>query len=112
MIIPSTILGLIGLYQIPLDIIAAPAVNVAIAMGIDSMIHMMQAYRRLNSWSQVRKTLYRPIMTSMFVVSTGFAIFLCSTFPPTQRFGLIIVFGTIVAALTAIFILPLLHQEE
>ena len=46
----------------------------------------------------------------MFVVSTGFAIFLLSTFPPTQRFGAAIVVGTILASLTALYVMPLLAE--
>jgi len=109
-IIPLTILGCFGLYRIPLDVISAPASNVAIAMGIDSMIHMIKSYRRSRNWQKVRDELWQPILTSMFVVATGFGIFLFSTFPPTQRFGGAILFGTVLAALTALYIMPLLFE--
>ena len=109
-LIPLNILGLIGIYRIPLDIISAPASNVAIAMGIDSMIHMIKAYRKLNDWQAVRNQLWQPVLTSMIVVATGFAIFLVSNFPPTQRFGLAIVFGTILASLTALYIMPFIYS--
>ncbi|MCK5551729.1 MAG: hypothetical protein KAJ09_01200, partial [Deltaproteobacteria bacterium] len=109
-IIPLTVLGCFGVYRIPLDIISAPASNVAIAMGIDSMIHMIKSYRRNKNWQLVRDELWQPILTSMFVVATGFSIFLCSTFPPTQRFGGAILVGTVLSALTALYIMPLLFQ--
>ena len=114
-LIPIGILGLIGLYRIPLDVISSPASNVAIAMGIDSMIHMIKSYRRKKhtgsaSWQEVRNELWQPILTSMLIVSTGFSIFLFSTFPPTQRFGIAIVFGTIFASLTALYIMPYFVQ--
>ncbi|MGD9015024.1 MAG: MMPL family transporter [Candidatus Omnitrophota bacterium] len=109
-IIPLTVLGCFGIYRIPLDIISAPACNVAIAMGIDSMIHMMKSFRRTKSWQRVRDELWQPILTSMFVVAIGFGIFLFSTFPPTQRFGGAILFGTVLAALTALYIMPLLSE--
>jgi predicted RND superfamily exporter protein len=109
-IIPLTVLGCFGIYRIPLDIISAPASNVAIAMGIDSMIHMMKSFRRTRNWQKVRDELWQPIITSMFVVATGFGIFLFSTFPPTQRFGGAILFGTVLAALTALYIMPLLFE--
>ena len=110
-IIPLTILGCFGIYRIPLDIISAPASNVAIAMGIDSMIHMIKAFRRTRDWQAVRDELWQPVLTSMFVVSIGFGIFLCSTFPPTQRFGGTILFGTILSALTALYVMPLLFKH-
>ncbi|MBU2541685.1 MAG: MMPL family transporter [Candidatus Omnitrophica bacterium] len=109
-IIPLTILGCFGVYRIPLDIISAPASNVAIAMGIDSMIHMIKSFRRTRNWQTVRDELWQPILTSMFVVAAGFGIFLLSSFPPTQRFGGAILFGTVLAALTALYIMPLLFE--
>lgn len=118
-LIPSCILGLIGLYDIPLDIISAPASNVAMAIGIDAMIHIVQAYRRRSKiqgisdsdrWRAVRHELWKPVLTSMTVIVTGFGIFLFSTFPPTQRFGGAIIFGSIIASLTALFIMPWLSH--
>ncbi len=110
-IIPLTILGCFGIYRIPLDIISAPASNVAIAMGIDSMIHMIKAFRRTKDWQKVRDELWQPILTSTSVVGIGFSIFLFSTSPPTQRFGGAILVGTILAGLTALFILPMLYNR-
>jgi len=115
-VIPLCILGVIGALRMPLDMIAAPAANIAIAMGIDAMIHMVHAHRRLNNkkqngtntWLMVRKRLWEPVITSMLIVSCGFGIFFFSSFPPTQRFGGSIVLGTIVAAFSALFIFPLL----
>jgi predicted RND superfamily exporter protein len=109
-VIPLTILGLIGIYRVPLDIISAPACNVAIAMGIDSMIHMIRAFRQNGNWQSAREEMSQPVLTSTIVVSLGFAIFLLSTSPPTQRFGAAIMFGTILAALCTLFIMPLLFE--
>ncbi len=114
-IIPLCILGGFGIWDIPLDIICAPAANVALGMGIDAMIHMIAAYRRLKEngltradrWDKVRSTMAEPIMTSMIIITAGFGIFFFSSFPPSQRFGGAIVGGSIVAALTALFIFPL-----
>lgn len=117
-IIPICMLGVVGYLRIPLDIISAPAANVAIAMGIDSMIHMVIFVRRLlkrnidikEAWSQAQYRLWEPIVGSMFIVCTGFGIFSISSFPPTQRFGISIVFGTFIAAFTALFVLPFLAE--
>ncbi len=114
MTIPLCILGAFSIWRIPLDIIAAPASNVAIGIGIDAMIHMIAQFRRLKkqyahkttTWLVVRKKMWEPIITSMLIVSSGFGIFFFSSFPPTQRFGGSIAIGTIVAAMTALFIFP------
>jgi predicted RND superfamily exporter protein len=42
------------------------------------------------------------------MIAAGFAIFAFSTFPPTQRFGLVVVCGTIVDIGANLFLLPLL----
>jgi len=39
-------------------------------------------------------------------VCAGFAIFLLSDFPPTRRFGLIVVLGTLLAPLPAVLVVP------
>lgn len=108
--IPLVIFGLVGLYRIPLDIVAAPACNVAIAMGVDAMIHMIIRYRKLKDWTEVRRVIWQPVFTTMLVISMGFAIFLSSTFPPTQRFGAIILCGTVLAGIIALFVMPAMHR--
>jgi len=72
---------------------------------------MVKSFRRTRDWQKVRDELWQPILTSMFVVTTGFAIFLCSAFPPTQRFGAAILVGTLLASLTALYIMPLLFEQ-
>lgn len=114
--IPLCILGVVGVFGLPLDMIAAPAANIAISMGIDAMLHMVNASRRFFKhetdasvlWHKVRERMWEPILTSMFIVSSGFAIFFFSSFPPTQRFGGQIVLGTVISAFSAIFIFSLL----
>ncbi len=118
-LIPLCILGGVGYFKIPLDTISAPAANVAIAMGIDAMIHMAYAYRRMtrrgkhhwDDWVKVRRKMWEPIITSMTIVCAGFGIFFFSSFPPTQRFGGAIVFGTIISSMTALFIFPLIAKK-
>ena len=36
----------------------------------------------------------------------GFGIFMLSDFPPTQRFGASVMLGTLLASLSALFVLP------
>jgi len=116
-IIPICILGSLGLFGIPLDVISSPASNLAIGIGVDAMIHMVKAYRRMNAespseerWNIVRRQLWEPVLTSMIIVCLGFGIFFFSSFPPTQRFGGSIVLGSIVASLTALFVFPILSE--
>lgn len=113
--VPAAMFGILGLFRVPLDVISAPAVNLAIGMGVDSMIHMVVFIRRRglpmkgwSSWGQARASLFEPIVWSTLVVCAGFAIFILSTFPPTQRFGASVVLGTVLTPFGALFILPYL----
>ncbi len=115
-LVPIWMLGGIGLLHIPVDIISAPATNVCIGMAIDSMVHLVFAVRRAqqngrNSWGawvSGRKEQWRGIVYSDAIIAAGFAIFALSNFPPTQRFGLVVVAGTVVDILVNLFLLPLL----
>jgi predicted RND superfamily exporter protein len=112
--IPLVILGTLGHFRVPVDMIASPAVNVSLAMGVDSMIHLAVRARRLrpieptlwNAWLQARVELWRPILGASFIICAGFGIFSLSAFPPTQRFGLAVILGTVTAATVTLIAVP------
>jgi predicted RND superfamily exporter protein len=113
--IPLVILGTLGHFRVPLDMIASPAVNVSLAMGVDSMIHLAVRARRLRlaesssqtAWLEARAQLWRPILGASFIICAGFGIFSLSAFPPTQRFGLAVILGTLTAATVTLIAVPL-----
>ncbi|MDH3292487.1 MAG: MMPL family transporter [Gemmatimonadota bacterium] len=113
--IPLVILGTLGHFRVPLDMIASPAVNVSLAMGVDSMIHLAVRARRLRTddasslaaWLEARAQLWRPILGASFIICAGFGIFSLSAFPPTQRFGLAVILGTLTAATVTLIAVPL-----
>jgi uncharacterized protein len=119
-LVPVCMLGGIGLFHIPVDIISAPATNVCIGMAIDSMVHLVFGVRRAqsdgqkgwNAWVAGRQEQWRGIVYSDVVIAAGFAIFALSNFPPTQRFGLVVVAGTVIDILANLFVLPLLGGAE
>jgi predicted RND superfamily exporter protein len=114
--VPVYMLGGIGLLDIPVDIISAPATNVCIGMAIDSMVHLVFGVRRAqrdgekgwSAWVAGREEQWRGIVYSDVIIAAGFAIFALSNFPPTQRFGLVVVAGTVIDILANLFVLPLL----
>ena len=61
-----------------------------------------------SAWVAAREEQWRGIVYSDVIIAAGFAIFVLSDFPPTQRFGLIVVFGTTIDILANLFVLPLL----
>ena len=119
-LVPICMLGGIGLLHIPVDIISAPATNVCIGMAIDSMVHLVFGVRRAqrdgqegwSAWVAGRKEQWRGIVYSDVIIAAGFAIFALSNFPPTQRFGLVVLFGTVIDILANLFVLPLLGGAE
>jgi predicted RND superfamily exporter protein len=119
-LIPICMLGGIGLLGIPVDIISAPATNVCIGMAIDSMVHLVFAVRRAKkdgkhgweAWVAGRQEQWRGIVYSDVIIGVGFAIFALSNFPPTQRFGLVVLGGTVIDIAANLFVLPLLGGAE
>jgi uncharacterized protein len=119
-LVPLCMLGGIGVLHIPVDIISAPATNVCIGMAIDSMVHLVFGVRRAqrdghkgwNAWVAGRREQWRGIVFSDVIIAAGFAIFALSDFPPTQRFGIVVLAGTIIDILSNLFVLPLLGGAQ
>jgi predicted RND superfamily exporter protein len=115
-LVPLCMLGGIGWFHVPVDIISAPATNVCIGIAIDSMIHLVFGVRRAQrdgkkgwlAWIAAREEQWRGIVYSDVIIAAGFAIFLLSDFPPTQRFGVVVLAGCIVDIAANLFVLPLL----
>ena len=113
LIIPVVVRGYIAFMGMPLDFITASAANLDLGMGVDAMIYLImftkrqdRAYGSWAAWSKACSHLWRPIATSLLVICCGFGIFLLSNFPPTQRFGLFVMFGSATAASAALFLFP------
>lgn len=115
-LVPLCMLGGIGWLHVPMDVISAPATNVCIGIAIDSMIHLVFGVRRAQgdgkngwlAWVAGREEQWRGIVYSDVIFAAGFAIFVLSNFPPTQRFGLAVLAGLIIDILANLFVLPLL----
>src|SRR5207237_9613624 len=95
---------------------SGPATNVCVGIAIDSMIHLVFGVRRAAAdgtkdwaaWVAGREEQWRGIVYSDVIFAAGFAIFVLSDFPPTQRFGLVVLAGCVIAILATLFVLPLL----
>jgi len=119
-LVPLCMLGGIGWLNVPMDVISAPATNVCIGIAIDSMIHLVFGVRRAQrdgkkgwaAWVAAREEQWRGIVYSDVIIAAGFAIFVLSDFPPTQRFGLVVLAGCIIDILANLFVLPLLGGAQ
>jgi predicted RND superfamily exporter protein len=112
-IIPVVVRGYIAYFGMPLDFLTASAANLDLGMGVDAMIYLTMFAKRENSdlsswdaWAKACSHLWRPIGTSLLVICCGFGIFLLANFPPTQRFGFFVMFGSANAAAAALFMFP------
>jgi predicted RND superfamily exporter protein len=109
---PLVVFGFVGLVRMPMDIVSAPAANVALPMGIDEMIHLGYAIRRSktgnawDAWKSSLRKLWGPILASMLIVVAGFSLFLLSNFPPTRRLGVLVCIGLAVTDLVVLIVLP------
>ncbi|SDD86944.1 efflux RND transporter permease subunit [Kordiimonas lacus] len=114
------VLGVLGVAGIPVDIISSPAINICLGLAVDNMIHLSLAARRaakgdaqlsLSQWEVWRKALDSqswPATVSSLTIIIGFSVFAFSDFPPSQRFGLEVAFGTLIAVTLALAVLPYL----
>lgn len=117
-LVPFALYGLVALTGMRLDIISAPAANVALPMGIDEMIHLTYSVRRARkrqegqqdrkAWTEALSELWKPTVISMIVVASGFSLFLLSKFPPTHRLGALICGGAVLTDLAVLLVLPVL----
>lgn len=117
--IPCVVLGSFGHFGVAVDIVTAPAANVALAMGVDSMIHLVMRVRRegrrhgsTRAWSVAAASLAKPVTAACAIVCVGFGIFVLSDFPPTRRFGLAVLLGAATACLATLLALPALMRRR
>ncbi|TNE64790.1 MAG: hypothetical protein EP335_06710 [Alphaproteobacteria bacterium] len=114
------VLGSLGVFGVPVDIISSPAINICLGLIVDAMIHLtITARRHLKEgcgtgmrdpaiWQKALSTQARPAIVSTLVIMIGFSVFALSDFPPSQRFGLEIAYGAGIAVLLALIVFPFL----
>ncbi|MBI2187741.1 MAG: MMPL family transporter [Acidobacteria bacterium] len=78
------------------------------------MIHLGHRVRHFHrraggfweAWRQALMQMWAPILASMLIVTSGFALFLLSNFPPTQRLGGLVCIGAAITDLVVLVMLP------
>ncbi|HDT12303.1 MAG TPA: RND family transporter, partial [Candidatus Marinimicrobia bacterium] len=108
--------GLMGFFNIKLDIGSSMVASVAIGIGIDYTIHFLSRYRLERQKNDdlavvTRNTLLtsgKAILFNAFAVSSGFAVLMYSNFIPMENLGLLIALTMITSSLGALIVLPAL----
>ena len=111
-LIPVLSIGGGGLFGLPLDIISAPAYSVAFGIAVDAFLHLGLSYKRSGSIAAALSEQGRGVLGATGVIFVGFSVFFLSDFPPTTRFGLIMMMGAAVAAISALVLLPRLIKGQ
>jgi predicted RND superfamily exporter protein len=105
-------LGIMGWFQLPLDMFTMLVASIAIGLAVDDTVHFMHNYRRYYSLSgdvtgAVKETLHtsgRAMITTTVVLTLGFAIFSLAEMNNLYYFG-ILISTTLALALLALFII-------
>jgi uncharacterized protein len=113
-LIPIISLGGSGWVGASLDVISAPAFSVAFGLAVDALIHLALALVRKKEFAPKERLLGAVqeqgigILGSSSVICVGFAVFFASDFPPTVKFGTIIMVGALLAAILSLCLFPML----
>ncbi|TVR62902.1 MAG: hypothetical protein EA426_01315, partial [Spirochaetaceae bacterium] len=108
--------GVMGVLGIPLSISTALISSIAVGIGIDYAIHMIERYKeymaeRGNKREAAVLTMHhsgRAILYNALVVASGFAVLLFSVFPPNRQVGGLVALNmavSLVGTVTVLFLL-------
>jgi len=105
--------GIMGVFDIPLSSATALISSIAVGIGVDYAIHLIEHYRnrRLEgntieeaTFSSIRHT-GRAIIYNALAVMGGFAVLMLSVFPPNRQVGTLIVLNMATSALGTLSVL-------
>lgn len=119
-VISAIVVGTLGVLSIPVDIISSPSINICLGIIVDSMFHLTlrakrfvreekeKSLREFETWRKALNSQSWPAIISTTTIMIGFSVFAFSGFPPSQRFGLEIVYGAGIAVILALVVFPYL----
>lgn len=116
--VSAIVLGTLGVFGVPVDIISSPAINICLGLIVDDMLHLTvtakrhvkemgeKSMRSAKVWKEALSTQSRPAVVSTLAIMIGFSVFALSDFPPSQRFGLEISYCAGLAVIMALVVFP------
>ncbi|NNG14420.1 MAG: MMPL family transporter [Gammaproteobacteria bacterium] len=114
-IIPSAfILGAMGWFGIPLDMMTITIAAIAIGIGVDDTIHYVHRFQKefqedrdyLAAMYRSHASIGRAMLYTSVIITAGFSVLSLSNFVPTVYFGLFTGFAMIAALLANLTVLP------
>ena len=109
------ILGLIGILNIPLDIMTITVAAITIGIAVDNSIHYLYSVKKgfyqeklsiIDSIKNSHKTVGQAVLTTSITIAFGFSVLCLSNFTPTIFFGLFTSLAMIIAMLGVLITLP------
>lgn len=110
------ILGLMGWFAIPLDLMTITIAAITVGIGVDDTIHYVHRFRHEftvdgNYWAAIERchhSIGRAIYYTSVTIMLGFSILVLSQFIPTIYFGILTSLAMLIALLANMTLLPLL----
>ena len=118
-LIGLAVLGTMGLFKIPLDIMTITVASISVGIAVDNTIHYLYKFRSeyklkknfnealIGSHSTIGKAIFYTAST----ISCGFMIFSFSNFIPTIYFGIFTALAMSFAFLVSLTLLPVLLEK-
>ena len=112
-------LGVIGVFNLPMDLFAMMVASIAIGLAVDDTIHFMHNFRRYYEQGgdpvvavhQTLQTTGRAMLVTTIVLSTGFFLYIFSSLNNLFNFGILTGLTIIMALVSLFFLAPaLLHR--
>ena len=108
------ILGIIGILNIPLDIMTTTIAAITIGIAVDNTIHYLYRYKenyKINnsmkkSINLTHSTVGFAVFTTSLTIALGFSVLCLSNFVPTVLFGVFTSLAMIIAMLGVLILLP------
>ena len=115
----STILGMIGLFRIPLDIMTITIAAITIGIAVDNTIHYLYRYREnfkktMNVSAAIQlshNNVGYAVLTTSITIAFGFSVLALSNFIPTILFGIFTSLAMIIAMVGVLLTLPSLLNK-
>ena len=115
----SGVLGLMGLLNIPLDVMTITIAAICIGIGVDHSIHYIHRFReeidnnesRTQAIQNAHSSTGQAIYFTSIIIIVGFSILGLSNFIPTIYFGIFTAFAMAIALIANLTLLPVLLMK-
>ena len=111
--VASSVMGLLGLLNIPLDIMTITVAAISVGMAVDNTIHYIYRYKKElknnnsdEALKNAHSTTGRAIFYTASTIAAGFCILSLSNFFPTALFGVFTSIAMILAFISSLTLLP------